>query len=90
MDRSVLGEGLVVLTLQMAFIINIILLVIGPIAVIVLAFFATRANKLYWTWHGWVRFPAAVIVSVALDGVLVFGFAKVNPFVRGRAYFRLL
>lgn len=85
-----LGEGLVVLTLRMTFIINILFLVVGPIAAIVLGFFATRANKLYWTWHGWVRFPAAVIVSIALDGVLVFGFAKVNPFVRARAYFHLL
>lgn len=70
------------MTVQFVFIMNVILLVLGPIAALVLGVFATRANKLYWTWHGWVRFPLAFIISLALDVVLVYGFVKVNPYVR--------
>lgn len=65
----------------MTFIINLVLLIVGPIVTVILGVFATRANKLYWTWHGWVRFPAAVAISIAIDAVLVFGYTKVNPYV---------
>jgi len=78
---SVLGEGLVVLSRRTALIINIVVLVIGPIAAVILGYFATRANKLYWPWHGWIRFPIAVILSVGLVTALIFGYGEINPYV---------
>ncbi|KAF8323030.1 Zn-dependent exopeptidase [Clavulina sp. PMI_390] len=78
---DVLGEALVVLKLQSYFIINVVILTLGPISVLILGAFATRANKLYWTWHGWLRFPLALVLSVALEMVLIIGYNKVNPFI---------
>ena len=70
-----------VLNMRTALIINIVLLTVGPIAVVALGYFATKANKLYWPWHGWIRFPIALIFNVALAIALIFCYAKFNPYV---------
>jgi hypothetical protein len=81
MRWSVLGEGFVVLSMRTALMVNIVLLIVGPIASIILGYFATRVNKLYWPWHGWIRFPVAIIFSVALAIALIFSYARFNPYV---------
>ncbi|TDL26147.1 Zn-dependent exopeptidase [Rickenella mellea] len=75
------GEALAVFSLQTFFIVNIVLLVVGPILVTALIFTAYKQRKLYWSSKGWGRFIVAVIVS----GVLTFGlgvlYTHINPLI---------
>ena len=67
--------------MRTALIVNVLLLILGPIASIILGYFAIRANKLYWPWHGWIRFPIAIALSVALAIALFSSYARFNPYV---------
>jgi hypothetical protein len=79
--HAVFGEALAVAPLKTFYIINILLLVLGPFAVAPLLFFASLHNKLYWAPRGWGRVPAAIIVGGGLTIGLGMIYARVNPFV---------
>ncbi|KAG8919206.1 hypothetical protein FRC02_001820 [Tulasnella sp. 418] len=76
------GETLVVMSLTLTFIINIILLAVGPISIgglSALIFFKKRDH--FWTSNGWFRFPIALIVSGGLTTGYARLMAKANPYV---------
>ncbi|KAF8337945.1 uncharacterized protein EI90DRAFT_3279558 [Cantharellus anzutake] len=78
---DVLGEALVVLTRNTAFIINLLILILGPIFVLILGAFTKAQGKLFLSWRGWMRFPVAFIST----GTLVIGLSTLiihfNPFI---------
>ena len=63
------------------FILNIVLLVAGPIVVAALVFVTYSKNKLYWYKSGWQRFIVGTIVSVSLTFLLGYLYTSRNPFV---------
>lgn len=71
-----------VTTLHTFYIINILLLVFGPLLVGGLSYAAHRKGKLYWTRRGWGRTPVAFVVCAVVT--LAFGklYAQIKPFVR--------
>ncbi|KAH8119687.1 Zn-dependent exopeptidase [Phellopilus nigrolimitatus] len=75
------GEAFAVLSLKTFYIINIVLLVVGPILVAVLVFVAQRKNKLYWSAKGWGRTPTALVIGGGLTVGLGILYRFVNPFI---------
>lgn len=61
---------------------NIVILIVGPIVVGGLVFFAKTSGKLYWTAKGWGRAPAALIFGGGLNIGLGYLYIHTNPFVR--------
>ena len=76
-----------VTSLRTFYIINIVMLVVGPLAVGALVFGAYRQNKLYWSPRGWGRTFAAIIISGGLTIGLGMILARVNPFVSDTAIY---
>ena len=83
---SVFGEALAVASLQTFYIVNIVLLVIGPLVVGGLTLLAYKQNKLYWAPSGWGRVPAAILVGGGLTIGLGMIYVRVNKFVSGSAH----
>jgi len=79
---DIFGETFVVTTLHTFLVINILLLIFGPLLVGGLSYAAHRKGKLYWTRRGWGRTPFSFVVCAAIT--LTFGmlYARVKPFVR--------
>ncbi|TFK50887.1 Zn-dependent exopeptidase [Heliocybe sulcata] len=91
-----LGSSLVLLALRTEFVLDVILLVLGPISLIVLGALIyarkqrERANALmvgehivpkkHWA-RGWGRFWLALLVGIGAQVGLVAGFVNLNPFI---------
>ena len=71
-----------VTSLKMFYIINIILLVVPPIAIGVSLFFLRKQGKLYWSAKGWGRTLGSIVISSALSLGLGWIYVYLNPFVR--------
>ena len=78
----VFGETMAVASEVTYLIINIVLIVVGPLVVGLLIFAAYRQRKLYWFKRGWGRLPATFIVSAGLTFGVAWVFSFLNPFVR--------
>lgn len=79
--RVVLGMVMVVLEQNTLFIIDIVALVVGPIAVIALVFLLASQDKLYWSSQRWIRFPLALIFGAAATVGLAYVNARFAPYV---------
>ncbi|KAG8872471.1 hypothetical protein FRB98_009577, partial [Tulasnella sp. 332] len=77
---DVLGISMVVLEQNTLFILDVVALVIGPIAVVALVFLLASENKLYWSSQGWIGFPLALVFGAAATLSLAYVNAKFAPY----------
>ncbi len=78
---EVLGEALVVLTRKTAFIINLMLLILGPLIAFAIGAYAKIQGTLFLSRRGWIRFLVALIVASALVVGMTLLLTHFNPFV---------
>jgi hypothetical protein len=60
---------------------NILLVVLGPILVILLGYSLHKSKKLYLGWRGWGRFPMALALGVLCAAICSGLIIKWNPMV---------
>jgi hypothetical protein len=72
---------MIVASLRLYFILNIVLLAGGAIVVGLGVFFGIRRKKIVWTRLDWIKFPIALVVSLAGIALPVVLVVFVNPFV---------
>jgi hypothetical protein len=109
--RLVFGTWLVLLSLDTLLVVNIVLLVAGPVIMIILVIADAAVQRgrnqnqngqlpghsgnflqQFWTWFiefgwlkgawVWAKFWVAVLATLGLQALLVFGYLQLNPFVR--------
>ncbi|KAF8520457.1 Zn-dependent exopeptidase [Hysterangium stoloniferum] len=73
------GETLVVFSLRTAFIISVVLLVVGPLLVSAGIAAVYVQGKLHWSFRGWLRFPLTIAVGLGLLLGLAALYNYVNP-----------
>lgn len=72
---------MVVLSQKGMLIVNILLLVFGPITVITLSYLLQRNEKVHWNKEGWYRFPLAFVASSGATYGVAAIFATFSPYV---------
>ncbi|EJD52382.1 hypothetical protein AURDEDRAFT_111110 [Auricularia subglabra TFB-10046 SS5] len=76
-----LGRAMLVTSQQTFFVVNLVLLIVGPIVVLVLLSVYSRLGELKRLTDGWPRYPVALLINIAST----FGFAivltKLNPYI---------
>lgn len=60
---------------------NILLVVLGPILVALLGYSLSRNRKLLFGWRGWGRFPLAFLIGVLAAGSSMAWYTEHNPMV---------
>ncbi|KIJ55609.1 hypothetical protein M422DRAFT_151554 [Sphaerobolus stellatus SS14] len=75
------GEALVIFALKTLFIVNVVLLVIGPLLVAAgIALIYTR-GQLHYSGSGWGRFPLSLILGFGLPIGLAYLYNVANPYI---------
>ncbi|KZV82592.1 Zn-dependent exopeptidase [Exidia glandulosa HHB12029] len=74
-----LGHFMLVATQTTFFVVNLVLLIVGPIAVLALLFVYSRLGELQRLTKGWVRYPAALLINMVSTFGLAFMIVKLNP-----------
>lgn len=77
--HAVLGRFMLVARQSTFFVINLVLLIVGPIAVIALLFVYSRLGELQRLTTGWLRYPAALLINSLATFGLAFLYVKLNP-----------
>lgn len=72
---------MVIASLHTYFVLDLILLIVGPIFVAIMMIFAYRRSKMYFNKKGWIRFLLAFVLSAAAPIGLAFLINRINPFV---------
>ncbi|KAF8578706.1 Zn-dependent exopeptidase [Ramaria rubella] len=78
---DVFGESLVVFSLRTFFIVNVVLLVVGPLLVALGIVLIHAQGKLHWSLRGWFRLPFALILGIGFPISLAALLAYVNPYI---------
>jgi hypothetical protein len=84
---DLLGRVMVVAKQSTFFVINLVLLIAGPLIVLALLLIYERRGELTRITAGWMRLPAALFISfIATLGTATF-ITSINPVVRARPHF---
>ncbi|EJD06808.1 Zn-dependent exopeptidase [Fomitiporia mediterranea MF3/22] len=75
------GEAFVTASLKTFYILNIVMLVVGPLLVGSLVFTVYKMKKLYWSPRGWGRTLISIIIGGGLSIGLGMIYVRVNPFI---------
>ncbi|KZO97083.1 hypothetical protein CALVIDRAFT_597809 [Calocera viscosa TUFC12733] len=78
---DVLGSAIAVFSLRTVYIINILLLILGPMIVGLTLWYTHFKRHVAFPLHGWARFPVAFVVSFGGTIGLAFIYNAVNPFI---------
>lgn len=70
---------MIIFALSTLFIINVILLVIGPLLVAAGVTLIYTRGQLHYSGYGWGRFPLSILLGLGLPLGVAFAFVKANP-----------
>ncbi|KAG8906195.1 hypothetical protein FRB99_007411 [Tulasnella sp. 403] len=78
---DIFGRAMAVLSQKAMLIIDVILLIVGPLVVAASVFYLYREKKFQWTMKGWGRFPLAMLLAVSATCGLGVVYSKLATFI---------
>ncbi|PVF98565.1 Zn-dependent exopeptidase [Serendipita vermifera] len=82
---DIFGETMFYMRFDLFIVMNVLLVILGPILVILLGYSLHKSKKLYLGWRGWGRFPAALAIGILSAAICAGLILEWNPMVINNA-----